>query len=122
MPKQNAYLARQEAVQKECFNQGWQLGVQQMCDFVSLALKDPETMGKDTFSGKRILKVLRKTNEIMQQFRPAFLAVDEADYYQEKLDQALRQAYNGNGETFFPFRERYDCMREYDYNTGKWRR
>lgn len=63
MAKQNAYLAKQEAVQRQCFNDGWELGTQQMCDYISLALRDPETMGKDTFSGARILKVLKKTNE-----------------------------------------------------------
>lgn len=121
MAKQNAYLAKQEAVQRQCFNDGWRLGTQQMCDYISLALRDPETMGKDTFSGARILKVLKKTNEIMQYFRPAFLPNDEADWYQEQLDKALREAYKGNGETFYPFRERYDCLKEYDYKSGKWR-
>ena len=37
-----------------------------MCDYISRALRDPEAMGKDTFSGARILKVLKQTNEIMQ--------------------------------------------------------
>lgn len=70
MAKQNAYLAKQEAVQRQCFNDVWGLGTQQMRDYISLALRDPETMGKDTFSGARILKVLKKTSEIMQYFRP----------------------------------------------------
>ena len=114
MAKQNAYLAKQEAVQRQCFNDGWELGTQQMCDYISLALRDPGTMGKDTFSGARILKVMRN-------FRPAFLPNDEADWYQEQLDKALMEAYKGNRETFYPFRERYDCLKEYDYKVGKWR-
>lgn len=117
----NTFLAKQKAIQKACFDDGWALGVQQMCDYISLALRDPETMGKDTFSGNRILKTLRKVNEIMRYFRPAFLPNDEADWYQEQLDKALQGAYKGNGETFYPFRERYDCLREYDYKVGKWR-
>ena len=117
----NTFLAKQKAIQKACFDDGWAFGVQQMCDYISLALRDPETMGKDTFSGTRILKVLRRVNEIMHEFRPAFLQVDEADYYQERLDKALREAYKGNGEKFYPFRERYDCLKEYDYKAGKWR-
>lgn len=117
----NTFLAKQEAIQKACFDDGWALGVQQMCDYISLALRDPETMGKDTFSGARILKLMRKTNGIMQYFRPAFLPNDEADWYQEQLDKALMEAYKGNGETFYPFRERYDCLKEYDYKVGKWR-
>mgnify|MGYP000126814182 FL=1 len=121
MAKQNAYLAKQEAVQRQCFNDGWGLGTQQMCDYISLALRDPEIMGKDTFSGTRILKVLRKVNDYMQYFRPAFLPMDESDWYQEQLDKALQEAYKGNGEKFYPFRERYDCLREYDYKEGRWK-
>lgn len=117
----NTFLAKQKAIQKACFDDGWALGVQQMCDYISLALRDPETMGKDTFSGSRILKTLRKVNEIMQYFRPAFLPTDEADWYQEQLDKALTEAYKGNREMFYPFRERYDCLKEYDYKAGKWR-
>lgn len=117
----NTFLAKQEAIQRQCFNDGWALGTQQMCDYISLALRDPEIMGKDTFGGTRILKVLRRVNEIMQYFRPAFLQVDEADYYQERLDKALREAYRGNGEKFYPFRERYNCIREYDYRAGRWK-
>ena len=37
------------------------------------------------------------------------------------ISLALREAYKGNGETFYPFRERYDCLKEYDYKAGKWR-
>lgn len=121
MAKQNAYLAKQEAVQRQCFNDGWGLGTQQMCDYISLALRDPEIMGKDTFSGTRSLKVLRKVNDYMQYFRPAFLPMDESDWYQEQLDKALQEAYKGNGEKFYPFRERYDCLREYDYKEGRWK-
>lgn len=121
MAKQNAYLAKQEAIQRECFNAGWELGTQQMCDYLSLALRDPEIMGKDIFGGARILKVLKRINEIMKYFRPAFLPDDEADYMQEQLDRALREAYKGSGETFTPFRDRYPCLKEYDYTTGKWR-
>ena len=40
---------------------------------------------------------------------------------ENQLDKALREAYKGNGETFYPFRERYDCLKEYDYKSGKWR-
>lgn len=87
----------------------------------SLNLSDFQDAIGDAVSGARILKVLKKTSEIMQYFRPAFLPNDEADWYQEQLDKALREAYKGNGETFYPFRERYDCLKEYDYKSGKWR-
>lgn len=37
------------------------------------------------------------------------------------LSAEQMEAYKGNGEAFFPFRERYDCLKEYDYKVGKWR-
>lgn len=121
MPSKNAFLEKQAKIQKACFDEGWDLGVQQMCDYIALALRDPETMGKDTFSGERILKVLRKVDELMRFFRPAFLPVAEADWKQEQLDRALREAFKGVDEPFCPFADRYDCLKQFDYKTGKWK-
>ena len=49
MAKQNAYLAKQAAVNHGYFTAGLQSGRQQILDLVSLVLRDPEIMGKDTF-------------------------------------------------------------------------
>lgn len=121
MPNKNAFLEKQVKIQKACFDEGWALGVQQMCDYIALALRDPETMGKDTFGGERILKVLRKVEEFVHYFRPAFLPNDEADWYQEQLDKVLREAYKGVNGPFCPFADRYDCLKQFDYKTGKWK-
>lgn len=121
MPK-NDYLSRKLHREQEVFDAGLRIGRQQMCDYITLALRDPETMGKDTFSGKRILKVLRKTNDLMNEFNKAFEKCDEADYYQEKLDDLLREAYGDEiAEGFFAFFDRYECVKRFDYTTGKWK-
>ena len=118
----NDFLARQRQREQEVFDAGLRIGRQQMCDYLTLALRDPETMGKDTFSGKRIIKVIRKINDLMCKFASAFEKCDEADYYQEKLDCALREAYGDEiKEGFFGFHDRYECVKKQDYFTGKWK-
>ena len=118
----NDYLSRQRAREQEVFDAGLRIGRQQMCDYLTLALRDPETMGKDTFSGKRIVRVINKIHDIMCQFSSAFEKCDEADYYQEKLDRLLRDAYGDEiKEGFFGFHDRYECVKEQDYFTGKWK-
>ena len=117
----NDYLSRKRAREQEVFEAGLRIGRQQMCDYISLALRDPETMGKDTFSGKRIIKVINKINDLMCKFSIAFDKSDEADYYQEKLDCALREAYGDEiRDGFFSFCERYEEVKKFNYKTGKW--
>lgn len=121
MPKKD-YLSRQRARDQEVFDAGLRVGRQQMCDYLSLALRDKETMGKDTFSGKRIVRVLAKINDLMGVFSKAFEKCDEADYYQDKLDSLLREAYADEiTDGFYAFHERYECVKRFDYKTGKWR-
>ena len=118
----NDYLSRQRAREQEVVDAGLRIGRQQMCDYLTLALRDPETMGKDTFSGKRIIKVINKINDLMCKFASAFEKCDEADYYQEKLDRLLRDAYGDEiKEGFFCFNDRYECVKKQDYFTGKWK-
>lgn len=118
----NDYISRQRAREQEVFDAGLRIGRQQMCDYLTLALRDPETMGKDTFSGKRIVKVINKINDIMCKFSKAFDKCDEADYYQEKLDCALREAYGDEiRDGFFSFDERYEIVKKFDYNARKWK-
>ena len=103
----NDFLARQRKREQEVFEAGLRIGRQQMCDYLTLALRDQGTMGKDTFSGKRIIKVINKINDLMCQFSSAFEKCDDADYYQEKLDCALREAYGEEiRDGFFSSQER----------------
>ena len=118
----NDFLARQRQREQEVFDAGLRIGRQQMCDYLTLALRDPGTMGKDTFSGKRIIKVINKINDIMCKLSKAFDKCEEADYYQEKLDCALREAYGDEiRDGFVSFNERYEIVKKFDYNTRKWK-
>ena len=118
----NDFLARQRQREQEVFDAGIRIGRQQMCDFITLALREPGVMRKDTFSGKRIVLVLQEVKKKMEEFSPAFEKSDEADYYQEKLDRLLREAYGDEiDDGFFAFHDRYECVKKFDYNTGKWK-
>ena len=118
MGKQNSFLAKQEAIQKGCFTAGLQSGRQQIIDMVSLVLRDPEIMGKDTFGKERLLKVVKGIGDYIDKFQPAWERTDETDYYRDKLDAALAEAY-GDG-LHDSFANRYPYAPDYNYKTGRW--
>lgn len=116
----NDFLARQKFMQQAFFDAGIQSGRQQIMDMLSLVLRDPSIMGKDTFGKDRLIKVIKGIGEYIDKFQPAWEKSDEADYYQKKLDAALAEAY---GESLHDsFYERYKYAPEYDYTKGKWKR
>lgn len=83
--------------------------IQFMTDMLMLTLNDPDVMGKDVFGKKRLARVIKAWGEKWDQYHGALEAGDERDYYQEKLDQALRRII---GDALIPFRERYDWLSE----------
>ena len=109
MRRQNGYLAkRQEAIER------WRVAerdtwIQYMVDTLILTLNDPEAMGKDTFSGKRVRRVVEVWQRKMEEFRTCLNADPEADYYQAKLDENLIAILSERD--FQPFGERYDWIR-----------
>lgn len=87
---------------------------------MSLALRDPSIMGKDTFGKDRLLKLVKAIGEYIDKYQPAWEKKEETDYYRAKLDASLAEAYGaGMHDTFM---ERYEFVPEFDYFTGKWRK
>lgn len=119
MKKPNSYLQRQEELQNACFDAGLRCGRQQILDMVSLVLRDPAIMGKDIFGKDRLLKVVMGCDDYIDKFQPAWEKKDETDYYRDKLDAALAEAY-GDG-LHDSFAKRYEYCPEYNYRTGKWK-
>ena len=115
----NDYQARQKAMKKAFLDVGLQCGRQQVLDMMSLVLRDPEIMGKDTFGRDRLMKVVKGIGEYIDLYQPAWEKSDETDYYRAKLDAALAEAY-GN-ELHDSFLKRYEFAPEYDYTRGKWK-
>ena len=112
------FLARQAAVNHGYFEAGLQMGRQQILDLVSLVLRDPEIMGKDTFGKDRLLKVVKGVGDYIDLYQKAWEKDNETDYYRAKLDEALAEAY-GEG-LHDSFLERYPYAPEYSYVKGRW--
>lgn len=114
------FLQRQRVIQQGFFNAGLQSGRQQIIDMMTLVLRDPDIMGKDTFGKDRLLKVINGIGEYIDTFQKAWEKDDETDYYRTKMDQALAEAYGE--ELADSFLKRYEFAPEYDYTKGKWSR
>ena len=116
----NDFLAKQRELQHGHFIAGLQSGRQQIIDCVSLVLRDTEIMGKDTFGKDRLLKVVNGVGKYLDLYQKAWEKDDETDYYREKLDTALADAY---GEKLHDsFLSRYEFAPEFDYKNWKWKR
>ena len=115
----NNYITKQRATQQGFFVAGLQTGRQQIIDMISLSLRDPEIMGKDTFGKDRLMKVIKGIDDYLGTFQKAFERDDETDYYRAKLDDALVRAYGE--ELHDRFLKRYEFFPEYDYRKGKWK-
>ena len=115
----NAFLEKQKATQRAYFEAGLQSGRQQIMDMMSLVLRDPDIMGKDTFGKERLLKVVKGIGEYIDYYQKAWEKHDDTDYYQKKMDDALAEAYGeGMTDSFF---KRYEFAPEFDYMKGKWK-
>ena len=116
----NTYLERRKAVNQAFLDAGEQMGIQKMWDYIQIALRDPETMGKDVMGRKRLEKLYKKTAELADYFHTAFTDDVEADHRQEEMDSALREIWD---KDLFPFYERYPQLKKVDYTKSKknWR-
>ena len=109
----NAYLDKQRKMQQDFFEAGEQIGLQKAWDYIQIALRDPDAMGKDVLGRKRIERVYAKMMELVDVYHTAFTDDKEADYWQEKLDAQLREIWDKDLATFY---ERYPTLKKLDYN------
>ena len=116
----NAYLDKQRAVQQKFLDVGEEMGMQKMWDYVQLALRDPNVMGKDIIGRSRMEKIYKRLSELANDYHLAFTDHAEADYKQEKLDDGLREIW---GEDLTSFYDRYPYLKKADYTKPhkKWR-
>ena len=112
MGKPNAYLAKQDALLQRCFEVACDTTAQQFFDYLCIVLNDPEVMGKDVFGEKRLKKIHEALKKVDKHYSEAFVGSQESDYYQEKLDQELKQIFG----KVQPFRERYPYLKDWNYN------
>ena len=115
----NNYIAKRDADRTGFFCAGEQTGRQVILDMMVLTLRDPEIMGKDIFGKDRLLKVVKGIEHYLDVFDQAFQATDETDYWRDKLDAMLADAFGeGMHDTFS---QRYEYCRDYDYVKGRWK-
>ena len=112
MANNNAFLAKQESIRQASFAAGGETMAQQTWDMICLVLNDPEVMGKDTFGAKRLKKLLEAVQQRERQYIKAWISDPESDYYEAKLDEALKSIF---GE-IVPFKERYPYLKGHSYD------
>lgn len=108
------YADRIRAEQEAIYNAGIDLGRQQMWDMVQLVLSNSEYMGKDVFGTRRLLIIFDGIHKSLDEFWPAWVKCDDAEYYQEILDRRLKK--ENSEETFVPFKDRYPMIRQFGYD------
>ena len=109
----NEYLKKREERDRKFYNAGMMMGVQLVHDYVQMALRDPETMGKDIFGGARIEKLFAKCQAYDDYYSLCFTKHVEADKRQEEMDLVLKEIW---GKDLCPFAERYPYTKYYGYN------
>ena len=115
----NDFLARQKARDRMMLEIGLQCGRQQIIDMMSLVLRNPKYVDRDTFGKGRLMKVVKGIGYYLDKYEPAFQKNDESDYYQKKLDDELAEAYGE--ELHDSFHKRYEFAPEFDYTKGRWK-
>lgn len=107
------YAQKQATARQAYLEIGMEVGMQKMADFFAIALNDPSVLGKSVLGKKRLMPVLQRVHDLIDEFSVAFTVQDDADYMQDKLDRLLRQIY-GDSE-FVPFEERYPAIKQRKY-------
>ena len=116
----NTYLDRQRQRDQGFFDAGERIGIQKMWDYMQIALRDPEIMGKDVFGRKRLEKLFYKSKELADYFHTAFTDDKEADLVQRDMDAVLREIWGDDLSTFY---DRYPELKQLGYTKPKknWR-
>lgn len=97
--------AKQIQARKKLEAEIYQRWSTQLCmDVMTLALNDPEIMGKDTFGRERLTRLNEGFNRIYDEAAIALTTRPEASYARAKIDERLMRI---NGEDFSPWSDRY---------------
>lgn len=112
----NAYLKQRDERNQAFLDAGEEMGMQKMWDYIQIALRDPEVMGKDVLGRKRLEKLYKKVNELADHYKTAFTFRVDADKIQRDFDAQLREIW---GEDLSTFYERYPYIRKPKYNKAR---
>ena len=110
------FLQRMKDREQAALDVGEEMGVQKIWDYLQLALRDEEVVGKDIFGKERLKKLYKKMSEYANYFHEAFTMHPEADVRQEEMDRMLAEVW---GEELQPFKERYPYCKEFSYKKSR---
>lgn len=113
MGGKNEFLRKRNERDQAFFDAGERIGLQKMWDFMQIALRDPEIMGKDVFGRKRMEKLYQASKDLADRYNLAFTKHKEADTRQEEMDARLREIWGDDLSTFY---ERYPEIKKLGYD------
>lgn len=110
---QSGLLQRRREENQKYLEMGSKYGYQKACDFIAMALNDPDILGSRILSGEVIDKVITAAGEASDLYYKAYSPSDpEADVWQERLDAIQKKIFK---ERFQPFYERYPWLKKIKY-------
>ena len=112
----NGYLTKKSAFNQALLDVGMECGKQQILDYLTIALRDPNVVGSTVFGREKIFKIYAAIEALDKEFADAYTVKAEADYLQEKLDRMLRDAF---GDELIPFTERQKHIRQPGYKKSR---
>lgn len=112
----NAFLDKKAAREQALLDIGVTCGKQQIVDYLTLVLRNPDYVGKDIFGRERIDKIFAGLEYYDSKYKDAYTTKKEADVWQERLDRELREVY---GDDLVPFAERQPYVMQPDYKKSK---
>ena len=112
----NGYLEKKLAVQQALIDAGVQCGKQQIVDYLTIAMRDPDVVLDDAWGRERIDRLFAKLEALDKEFADAYTSSKEADYLQEKLDRLLREVY---GDDLVPFEKRQPDIKQVGYDKSR---
>lgn len=115
--RKSGYLQRQKARDSVLHISDTETIAQYMVDMMTLALNDPKYMGGDAFGYDRIRRIVDGVQEYYNLYKNALIAGPEADYYREKIDEALKRIIKDK-EEFQDFEKRYVWIKKIKYKKG----
>lgn len=118
MAKKSSFLEKQAVGRQVYMDATADTYTQLMVDVFILTLNDPDIMGKDVFGKKRIDRVMAGVQENFDYYKKALeygktkqeRIEKTPEYYQDKMDRALRRILGNDG--FVDFEGRYDWLKK----------
>lgn len=104
MAKENAFLAEQRRIREEQNKIWFGWGIQVAFDALTIALGEPEVMGKDTFGEARLNRINECGIQIQRKIVSAFYDKKHGSYIRADIDKRLAQICKNS---FEPWLERY---------------